>query len=254
MPYKINHILKSRLVFSATLLSLFFLIATAHHSSAEEIRQTQKALAVRGHAVITAVPTIAYVRIGVVTFNKDAVKSQSENAEKMGMVYKALARTGIAKDKIKTVSYSIYPKYDYKGNTALLTGYNVTNVISVTVTDLAKVGQVLDTAVEYGVNEANSLNFGITESENEKIYLQALAKAVADAKSKADTIADAAGIRLDAPGEITEEPPAQAGPLRYAVSDMMNMAKAERTPTAVLGGEINVEANVTVIYSYSLRR
>lgn len=254
MPYKINHILKSKLVFSVTLLSLLFLIATANCSFAEEIRQTQKTLTVRGHAVITAVPTIAYVRMGVATFNKDAVKSQSENAEKMGMVYKALAKTGIAKDKIKTVSYSIYPKYDYKGNSAVLAGYNVTNIISVTVTDLAKVGQVLDTAVEYGVNEANSISFGITESENDKIYLQALAKAVADAKSKADAIADAAGIKLEEPGEIAEEPSAQARPFRYAVSDMMNMAKAERTPTEVFGGETNVEANVTVIYSYSLRQ
>jgi len=254
MSYKINYTANFSFVVLATMLSLLFLIACGRPSSAEEVRQTQKTLAVRGHAVITAVPTIAYVRIGVVTFNKDAVKSQSENAEKMGMVYKALARTGIAKDKIKTVSYSIYPKYDYKGNTALLTGYNVTNVISVTVTDLAKVGRVLDTAVEYGVNEANSINFGITESENEKIYLQALAQAVADAKSKADTIEAAAGIKLDAPNEIAEDSSAQISPFRYAVSDMASLAKAERTPTAVFGGEINVEASVTVIYNYSLRQ
>lgn len=83
----------------------------------------------------------------------------------MDRVYKTLASLEIKKDKIKTVNYNISLRYDYKNNVATLAGYNVINSIRVTVNDLKKVSDVLDMTIKRGVNQSNSISFGVTDEE-----------------------------------------------------------------------------------------
>ena len=216
-------------------------------SSAEE--RDRNTITVQGSSSITVSPTIAYVSIGVTTFNKNAASAQSENAVKMDRVYKTLASLGIKKDKIKTVNYNISPRYDYKNNVATLAGYNVINSIRVTVNDLKKVSDVLDMTVKEGVNQSNSISFGVTDEERDRLYLQALSQAVSNAKEKANTIAAAAGIAISKPANIIEGSSAHFVQPNYRAMDMAKMA-SETVPTPISEGELMIEANVTVIYDY----
>ena len=216
--------------------------------SAEQVKE-RKTITVQGSSNVTAAPTIAYVSIGVTTFNKNAATAQSENAVKMDRVYKTLASLGIKKDKIKTVNYNISPRYDYKNNVATLAGYNVINSIRVTVMDLKKVSDVLDMTVKEGVNQSNSISFGVTDEERDKLYLQALSQAVVNAKEKANTIATAAGITISKPANIIEGSSAHFVQPNYRAMDMAKMA-SEAAPTPISEGEMTIGANVTVIYDY----
>ena len=216
-------------------------------SSAEE--RDRNTITVQGSSSITVSPTIAYVSIGVTTFNKNAGAAQSENAVKMDRVYKTLASLGIKKNKIKTVNYNISPRYDYKNNVATLAGYNVINSIRVTVNDLKKVSDVLDMTVKEGVNQSNSISFGVTDEERDRLYLQALSQAVSNAKEKANTIAAAAGIAISKPANIIEGSSAHFVQPNYRAMDMAKMA-SETAPTPISEGELMIEANVTVIYDY----
>jgi uncharacterized protein YggE len=216
-------------------------------SSAEE--RDRNTITVQGSSSITVSPTIAYVSIGVTTFNKNAASAQSENAVKMDRVYKTLASLGIKKNKIKTVNYNISPRYDYKNNVATLAGYNVINSIRVTVNDLKKVSDVLDMTIKEGVNQSNSISFGVTDEERDRLYLQALSQAVSNAKEKANTIAAAAGIAISKPANIIEGSSAHFVQPNYRAMDMAKMA-SETAPTPISEGELMIEANVTVIYDY----
>ena len=216
--------------------------------SAEQVKE-RKTITVQGASSVTAAPTIAYVSIGVTTFNKNAATAQGENAVKMDRVYKTLASLGIKKDKIKTVNYNISPRYDYKNNVATLAGYNVINSIRVTVMDLKKVSDVLDMTVKEGVNQSNSISFGVTDEERDKLYLQALSQAVVNAKEKANTIATAAGITISKPANIIEGSSAHFVQPNYRAMDMAKMA-SEAAPTPISEGEMTIGANVTVIYDY----
>ena len=229
------------------LLSVIFIAAYPAVSLAEDARQPKNAITVQGTSSITVSPSIAYISIGVTTFSKDAAIAQRDNAEKMSLVYKTLTSIGISKDKIKTITYNISPRYDYRNNVATLAGYNVTNAILVTVTDLKKVSDVLDMTVKHGINQANSITFGITDQENNAIYLKALAEAVADAKAKAVSIAAAAGITISKPANIIE---GSSGHFAQSGYRMMDAAKMETAATPVSGGELKIEANVTVIYNF----
>ena len=216
-------------------------------SSAEE--RDRNTITVQGSSSITVSPTIAYVSIGVTTFNKNVASAQGENAVKMDRVYKTLASLGIKKDNIKTVNYNISPRYDYKNNVATLAGYNVINSIRVTVNDLKKVSDVLDMTVKEGVNQSNSISFGVTDEERDRLYLQALSQAVSNAKEKANTIAAAAGIAISKPANIIEGSSAHFVQPNYRAMDMAKMA-SETAPTPISEGELMIEANVTVIYDY----
>ncbi|MPN35888.1 26 kDa periplasmic immunogenic protein [bioreactor metagenome] len=167
----------------------------------------------------------------------------------MNNVYEALSSLGISRNRIKTVTYSISPRYNYRNNVTELAGYNVTNAIQVTITNLKKVSSLLDMTVKQGINQSNSISFGITDEERNKIYLQALAQAVANAKEKAVSIAAAAGIKLSQPSSIIEGSQERPLPLNYRSMDMAKMEMGSE-PTAISEGELKVEANVTVIYDY----
>ena len=232
------------------MIALFSAILTtgAPAFSAEQVKE-RKTITVQGSSSVTAAPTIAYVSIGVTTFNKNAASAQGENAVKMDRVYKTLASLGINKDKIKTLNYNISPRYDYKNNVATLAGYNVINSIRVTVNDLKKVSDVLDMTVKEGVNQSNSISFGVTDEERDRLYLQALSQAVSNAKEKANTIAAAAGIAISKPANIIEGSSAHFVQPNYRAMDMAKMA-SETVPTPISEGELMIEANVTVIYDY----
>jgi len=245
---------KSFYLMGLTLMLLVGLFAGAifHGNSvavaAETTDAVKNAISVQGNASVTVTPTIAYVNIGVTTFNKVASVAQTDNAKKMDQVYQALAALGIPKDKIKTVSYYISPRYNYGESASTLAGYDVSNTILVTVTDLTKVSRVLDMTVQQGINQANSISFDITDQEREKIYLQALTQAVASAKVKASTLAAAAGVIIDKPAQIIE---GSAGYMPQPVYGMGDMVKAESAvATPVSPGEMKVQASVTVIYNY----
>lgn len=245
---------KSIYLFGMTLMLLVGLFAGAiFHSNtvavaAETTDAVKNAISVQGNASITVTPTMAYVNIGVATFNKNAAIAQSDNAKKMDQVYQALAALGIPKDKIKTVSYFISPRYNYGESASTLAGYDVSNTIMVTVTDLTKVSKVLDMTVQQGVNQANAISFDIADQEREKIYLQALTQAVASAKAKATTLATAAGVTIAKPAQIIE---GSAGYMPQPVYGMGDMVKAESAAaTPVSPGELKVQASVTVIYNY----
>ena len=243
---KMSFSIKSVLI----MIALFSAILTtgAPAFSAEQVKE-RKSITVQGSSSVTAAPTIAYVSIGVTTFNKNAASAQSENAVKMDRVYKTLASLEIKKDKIKTVNYNISPRYDYKNNVATLAGYNVINSIRVTVNDLKKVSDVLDMTVKEGVNQSNSISFGVTDEERDRLYLQALSQAVSNAKEKANTIAAAAGIAISKPANIIEGSSAHFIQQNYRAMDMAKMA-SETVPTPISEGELMIEANVTVIYDY----
>ena len=225
------------------------LFGNAAQVTAEEQGTTVKSISVQGASSITTIPTVAYLTIGVETFNKDASIAQKENATKMDAVYKSLEAIGITKTNIKTVSYTINPRYDYKNDTSTLIGYDVSNLVQVTISDMTKVSKALDVTVKQGVNKSNSIYFGITDAERETLYAQALEKAVKNAGIKAQALAKAAGVTINKPSQITENSNGIVQPIYGPAYDKATTESAG-VSTPISGGELKVEASIGVVYNY----
>ncbi|MEN6357147.1 MAG: SIMPL domain-containing protein [Armatimonadota bacterium] len=196
---------------------------------------------VTGSGEVKAQPDIAYVTLGVNTQSDDAAKAAKDNAGITNSVIAAVMKAGIAKSDIETTNYSVNPIMDYKKSPPVTVGYGVSNQIRLTIRNLARVGSIIDIGVKAGANNVQGVDFSI---ENDTTLRgQALVKAIAQAKSKAQAMADAAGVKLGRLVSMSE-----AG--GYAPRPMLaGLTKSEAAPTPIIPGELTVSASVTMVYA-----
>jgi uncharacterized protein len=156
----------------------------------------QRSLNVSGTGTVTLTPDIAYINIGVHTELDTAANAVASNNTNTQQLVDALKKAGVDAKDIRTTSFSIYPntQYDPQTNQRLGTTYVVDNVVYVTVRNLDKLGDLLDTAVKAGANNVNSIQFDVAD-KNPAIK-QARDQAVKDARTQAQELATAAGVTL----------------------------------------------------------
>lgn len=191
-----------------------------------------------GQGQITAVPNIAVIHLGVETRGENLVNIQAENAQITQSIIQALQRMGVT--DIKTYQYSINKIYDYENGRQIDRGYSVRNILEIRTTNLDRVGNIIDTAVNMGANVVELISFDI--SNREYYYQQALNMAVMNAIQKADSIAMNLSFSAEpVPIKITENstPPIQP----YFRQEL-----AATTP--IMPGNIIIEANVTVDFAF----
>ncbi len=156
-----------------------------------------RSVSVSGAGTAYLVPDIAYIYVGVHTEKPSASDAVEENNAQTQKMIKALRDFGIDAKDIRTTSFSIWPMDKYDPMTGAPTGqkvYVVDNTVYVTVRDLDKLGELLDTVIAAGANTVNSVQFDVADKD--KALKQARADAVKDAKEKAQELADAAGVKL----------------------------------------------------------
>jgi uncharacterized protein len=158
---------------------------------------TQRSLSVTGTGTANLTPDIAYVNVGVHTEKQTAAEAVAENNDQTQKVIQALTDFGIDPKDIRTINFSIYPMDKYDPATGQPTGektYAVDNTVYVTVRDLDKLGDLLDTVVQAGANTVSSVQFDVADKD--KALAPARDAAVKDANVKAQELATSAGVQL----------------------------------------------------------
>ncbi|MGI6706362.1 MAG: SIMPL domain-containing protein [Clostridia bacterium] len=211
--------------------------------------EKERVVNVIGNGKTNVKPDVAYINIGVATQNANAKQAQAENAKIMDSVVKKIKALGIKEEDIQTIRYNMDAQYDYPPDRKpVLTGYQVTNIVQVRIQDIQKTGDVLDEAAKAGANQAFEIRFALKDMDT--VYKKALEKAVADAKSKADSIAKASNIQLMGPVSISE-----SGTAHYLINgnrysrDAALKVDMEYGSTPISIGELEVSASVTVSYA-----
>src|SRR5436305_3367285 len=211
-------------------------------------------LIVSGSGQARVAPDVATVRLGVVAQAPTARAVQDQVNRTAKAVLDAIRKVGIPAEEIQTSGLSLSPLYAQnrqgtETQAPRITGYQANNTVSVRVTDLAKVGPVIDAGLGAGANTLEGVDFGLRNDEAARA--QALADAARAARAKAETLAKALGVHLGeilevAEGGVSVQPPPSP---RFGVS---RMAMAESmAPTPVSAGQVGVEASVTIRYRIS---
>ena len=200
-----------------------------------------KGISVSGQGHAFAAPDIARVSVGVLTESKDAAQATSENAAKTQKVMDTLLSAGVAKNDIQTTQYSLQALYDYKVSPPRLRGYQVSNAVRVTVRDIKKTGDMIDRSIGAGANNVQGISFEMADDTEQRN--QALAKAAQEAAAKAAVLAKALNVTL---GRIQSASESVSRPV-YPMFARAEMAAAA-PPTPVAPGEIEITANVTLVY------
>lgn len=205
---------------------------------------------VTGEGAVDVAPDMAVLNLSVMRQEKTARAALTANSEAMSKVQSAMSSLGIAGRDLQTSNFSIDPRYTYPprqgtgaGEAPKLVGYVVRNGLTVRVRDLAKVGEVLDTAVTLGVNEGGSIV--LTNDDPSKAISQARERAMKAALSKAETLAGAANVRVGKVLEISE----QSHNLRTMPmmrSSMAANSAADAVPIAAGENTYKVTVNVSL--------
>jgi hypothetical protein len=190
----------------------------------------------------------AVVMLGVNARDKDVLAAQQNVNMMIAAIRQSLIALGIPEDSINTDYMNIYAIYDYDGDQEQVSAYNAGSTLAIKVTDIAKVGQVIDAAFAAGANTLNGISFSASDTEAAKA--ESLRKAVADAKAKAEVLAEASGLKLSGIELISE-----GGTFTYDNSvgnfsvRAMGEEKTMDTGTVVQAAKLIVSAGVTVTFN-----
>jgi uncharacterized protein YggE len=198
---------------------------------------------VSGDSIVQAQPDTAILTLSVVTQARRALDAQQENANRSDAVVKALKTAAGSGAEVKTSGYSLQPQRIYKeGQPPTITGYEARNTVTVTLSDLTRVGQLIDAASQVGANDISGIAF--TLREDRAARNEALRQATREAVDKAQVIANALGGRVVRIIEVQEEGTIRPVPV-YETMDRYKTASAAATPIEV--GTLDISSRVQVI-------
>ena len=198
-----------------------------------------------GEGVVKHAPDRAWVSIAAESRAKSPREAQRVNADAMAAVLQKIKGLGLAPDAIRTTAYQLQPEFDYANGRQSLRGYLARNVIEVRVDDVARVGEVLEAAVGSGATSVGGVRFDL--KDRERAEREALRRAVADARGRAEAAASGADLRVSGILRIDEQRAFVPEPRPVMMRQAMEMSAAEAPPIAP--GEIEVRVTVTLTAS-----
>src|SRR5262249_13074292 len=163
-------------------------------------------IVVTGEATVRTVPDEATVRLGIVRQASTAQLAQDQANTAASEILAAITKVGVPSNDIQTSRLTLTPVYAPRSpessQAPRIAAYQASNMLAVRLTDLAKVGPVIDAGLKAGSNDVQGIQFGLRNDL--PVRQQALKEAVVEARKKAEAIAEASGATLGMPLEISE--------------------------------------------------
>ena len=231
------------------LILVMTLMSTLNSVNAEQHEQPSKhvkdTISVSGLGEASAEPDQAVVSLTVSSINANVNAAKTEADEKYQSVLNAAKNQGIAKTDIKLSSLNLQPEYQWRDNTQVLVGTRVSRSLSLTVKQIDNVAPLLQELVEGQVSTIDGVQTGF--QNRAVLERKALTAAIADAKEKAQFLAEQFGKTLGAAYSISES--SQSQPTFRAFNEGMLQAKSRSASVPEEHfGEQKITANVSVIF------
>lgn len=211
-------------------------------------------ISMSGKGEVSAPPDTAFITSGVTTQDKTARAALDANTTAMSALLGTLKAAKIDPKDIQTTSFSVSPQYIYNNkpdadgytHPPRISGYQVQNSVNVKVRKLDDLGAILDAMVSVGANAVSGVSFSVEDPTT--LLTEARKAAFEDAKNKATTYANAAGVNLGKIVSISEN--ANYAPRPFAPK--MMAARIDAAPVPVEAGQLSYDVSVAV--KWTLRR
>lgn len=234
------------IVWLLALLLGFSTVAQAH----DEGKSETPTLTVRETGSVTHAPDTAFVTFGMETPGKSLIEAQKRNSATMSKVMDRLRELQIERERIQTSSFTVSPQYRPLPNRPAETppvspeiiGYVVSNMVTVEIRALDKVGTVIEEVLKAGANSFHGLHWGLRDEQS--VRLSALKQAAAKVREKAAVLSEALHVKLVRVLSVNE-----GGHMVRPAAPMARMAiEASAGDVPISPGEMKVEATVTLVY------
>jgi hypothetical protein len=209
-------------------------------------KDKENTISISGYAEQKVIPDTATLNIGVVIQSETAKEATDKNAALMSTVIAELKAMGLQDKEIQTSYVSVSPVYNYDTNdTQTIKGYSASNSVQVTTKNLENLSEIIDRSTAAGANDIGSISFSVSDDKQKKLSEELMNEAVADASSKATTLAKNLGAEIT--GVQTSSVSENGGSRVNAEYDTATTAKGA-VSTPVQPGESTVSMSVQVTY------
>lgn len=190
-------------------------------------------------------PNIARISFSVFSEGINPELLVQDNVKKMNSAVNFIKLKGVDVKDIKTTQYDLRPRSEYneEKRRSFISGYQMTQTVSVKIRDLTKPAEILGGLPGLGINQIDSIAFEVDEPE--KYLAEARNQAFAKARQKAEEMARANNVKL---GKIINFSEYQngGGPTPYYYGGLERVESFKIAPSIQPGTqEIAVSANIT---------
>jgi uncharacterized protein YggE len=192
-----------------------------------------------GDGSVSKKPDTAFLYAGVESQQPTASGAQSDLAGKAAKLIARVKALGVADKDLNTAGYSVGPVYTPNGQT--VSGYRASEQLQITWHSVDTVGKALDAIVQEGGATNVGVSFGLADPK--AAQAEARTFAIADARSRAQAMAAAAGVRLGPVIRVSDLTSAGVPSPRFDVG------AAAPSATQVPVGELNVSVTVEVDFA-----
>ena len=249
-----------RLLVVALLLIVPAAPATAAPKGSTQPADRYTTITVTGQGVATRTPDFANINANIVTNDDDSAKATADNNARFDAIRTALSTLGAAESDVLTTYYNVnftpHPEPAGSANVAMRPigyyqryGYIVSRNVQIKFRSLTNVGAAVDAIIRAGASTVSNVSYGLNDQRT--AYAEAIKSAMQDARSQAEAIASAAGVRILRlrsvqsssyyPGPV----PMYRSPIMMPTSAPM---PAPGPPTTLPPGNIDMHASLTAIY------
>jgi uncharacterized protein YggE len=198
---------------------------------------TTRRITVVGTGQVKGTPDVADVTIGVSARGSTAGDALSTANERAAKVIAALKDAGVSEDDIQTSDLSIQPTFDED----VVTGYQVSNMVTARLRDIARAGDTLDAAARVAGDEIRLQGIGFTIDDDSELLATARERSVKRARAQAEQLASAAGVEL---GDVLSIDQGSVA-IPYA---SRGLGEADASSVPVEPGTQTLKVSTTVVY------
>lgn len=218
------------------------LLLLAFPAAAKDVLQGRH-ITVSGAGSARARPDLAIAELGVTAHGETATLAMSQNRQLVASLRQALRQNGVEDADVLTSDFAIHRErgsQSQRGVDRPGERFVVRNLLQVTIRDIERAGVLLDRLVEAGANEVRGIRF--TLQDDTQMALQARALAAADARQKAQHLAELHDTRLGKVLRISKSS------VRGGRPQAMMMKAMDTSSSTVSVGELTFAAQLQVIY------
>jgi uncharacterized protein YggE len=194
-----------------------------------------------GDATVSKKPDLAFISAGVQSQQGTAAAAQSDLASKAAKLISRIKALGVADKDLSTSGYWLGPNYSGGGPT--INGYSASEQLQFKWHNVDTVGKALDAVVQEG--DATNISVGFGLADPKVAQAEARSAAIADARTKAQAMASAAGVKLGPVVRVSD----LSSYSRFPTSQRYSGAAMTDSSTQIPVGELTVQVSVEVDFT-----
>lgn len=197
-------------------------------------------IVVAGHGEVTGTPDTMTMSIGVQTSRPSAQEALDQNNREAKALEDTLKTKGVKQKDMQTSNLSISQTYDQHGH---ITGYAVSNMVTVTLHDLSTAGDVIDAGAAAVGNDITFNGVQLSIDDTSALLRHARENAVKKAIAHARQLAEAAGMKLGTVRKIDDTGTAVPSPV--FLNSPLAADRAVSTPIQAGSQQLSVDVSIT---------